>query len=158
MSELPLPSYSLKSVNIDITGSLIYFVNKYFQVNIAEEAVRRVTGTTLLLSTTPDMAASSMPFSTCVSDAASAACPVEKSMKLVLQAPLEVQDDQIKLDLPNATITLTSWEMGTMPASLRCVASLENLQKRIHGDSVYSESASTFSDLKAVANDKWHVA
>ncbi|PUZ67809.1 hypothetical protein GQ55_3G463800 [Panicum hallii var. hallii] len=89
------------------------------KVNIAEEAVRRLTGTTLLLSTTCDKTASSMRLTSCPSD---------------------------------AEILLTSGEMGTKPDSLQRVASLEDLQKRIHRDSIHSEIASTFSDPEALAN------
>lgn len=124
-------------------------------MNIAEEAVRRVTGASLLFCTTSDVPASSMPFSSCVSDAASAAAPIEENMSHFLQAPH--QDDQIKSDLPNAAIPVPSGEMASRPASLRRlrrVASLENLQKRIHGDSIHSETASTFSDPEIPANDK----
>ncbi|CAN6338859.1 unnamed protein product [Urochloa humidicola] len=118
------------------------------KVNIAEEAVRRLTGTTLLLSTTSDKPVSSMRLTSCASDAASASVAIEDSMEHYLQ----VQDDQIKLDLPNAEIPLTGGEMGTKPVPMRRVASLENLQKRIHGDSIHSESASTFSDPEAFAD------
>jgi hypothetical protein len=71
-------------------------------------------------------------------------------MEHFLQAQL--QSDLIKLDLPNAAILLTSGEMGTKPDSLQRVASLEDLQKRIHRDSIHSEIASTFSDPEALAN------
>ncbi|CAL5092548.1 unnamed protein product [Urochloa decumbens] len=91
------------------------------KVNIAEEAVRRLTGTTLLLSTTSDK-------------------------------PAPLQDDQTELDLPDAVIPLTIGEIGTNPAPMRRVASLENLQKRIHGDSIHSETASTFSEPEAFTN------
>ncbi|RLM98598.1 light-inducible protein CPRF2-like isoform X2 [Panicum miliaceum] len=120
------------------------------KVNIAEEAVRRLTGTTLLLSTTCDKTASSMRLTSCPSDAGSASVAIEDSMEHFLQAPL--QSDLIKLDLPNAAILLTSGEMGTKPDSLQRVASLEDLQKRIHRDSIHSEIASTFSDPEALAN------
>jgi len=120
------------------------------KVNIAEEAVRRLTGTTLLLSTTCDKTASSMRFSSCPSDAGSASVTIEDSMEHFLQAPL--QCDPIKLDHPNAAILLTRREMGTKPDSLQRVASLEDLQKRIHRDSIHSETASTFSDPEALAN------
>ncbi|WVZ91148.1 hypothetical protein U9M48_037353 [Paspalum notatum var. saurae] len=119
------------------------------KVNIAEEAVRRLTGTTLQLSTSSDKSASSMHLTSCASDAASASVAIEDCMKHFL---LALQDDQIKIDPPNAAIPLTSGETGTKPVSLRRVASLENLQKRIHGDSVHSETASTFSDPEALAN------
>ncbi|PAN21796.1 hypothetical protein PAHAL_3G488800 [Panicum hallii] len=120
------------------------------KVNIAEEAVRRLTGTTLLLSTTCDKTASSMRLTSCPSDAGSASVTTEDSMEHFLQAQL--QSDLIKLDLPNAAILLTSGEMGTKPDSLQRVASLEDLQKRIHRDSIHSEIASTFSDPEALAN------
>uniref|UniRef100_A0A0A8XQ99 Uncharacterized protein n=1 Tax=Arundo donax TaxID=35708 RepID=A0A0A8XQ99_ARUDO len=74
-----------------------------------------------------------MPFCSCASDAASAAVPVEENMIRLLQVPS--QNGQIKPDLPNAAVPVTSGEMDTRPASMRRVASLENLQKRIHGDS-----------------------
>jgi hypothetical protein len=128
----------------------------FFQVHIAEEAVRRVTGASmLLLPTTSGMPGSSMPLSSCVSDAASAAVPVQGSMRYFLQAP--PQDDQTKLDLPNATIPVKSGEMHTMAPSLRRVASLENLQKRIHRDSLNYENALLLSDPEARASDKSHV-
>ncbi|XP_066356105.1 light-inducible protein CPRF2-like isoform X2 [Miscanthus floridulus] len=120
------------------------------KVNIAEEAVRRLTGTTLMLSTAFDKPASSTPLSSCASDAASASVAIEDSMKHFLQAPL--QNGQIKLDIPNAAIPLTSGVIGTKPASLQRVASLENLQKRIIGDSMHSETASTFSGPEALAD------
>ncbi|KAJ1266236.1 hypothetical protein BS78_08G136000 [Paspalum vaginatum] len=120
------------------------------KVNLAEEAVRRLTGTTLLLSTTSDKSLSSMRLTSCASDAASASVAIEDCMKHFLLAPL--QDDQISIDLPNAAIPLNSGETGTKPVSLQRVASLENLQKRIHGDSVHSETASTFSDPEALGN------
>ncbi|KAF8692200.1 hypothetical protein HU200_039803 [Digitaria exilis] len=119
------------------------------KVNIAEEAVRRLTGTTLLLSTTSDMPTSCMHLTSCASDAASVSIAIEDSMKHFAQA---LQDDQIKVDLPNAEIPLSSREIGTKRASLTRVTSLEDLQKRIHGDSIYSESASTFSDPEAFAD------
>ncbi|KAF8733391.1 hypothetical protein HU200_014999 [Digitaria exilis] len=119
------------------------------KVNIAEEAVRRLTGTTLLLSTTSDMPTSSMHLTLCASDAASASIAIEDSMKQFAQA---LQDDHIKLDLRNAEIPLTSREIGTKRASLTRVTSLEDLQKRIHGDSIYSETASTFSDPETFAD------
>ena len=99
------------------------------------------------------------------SDAGSASVAIEDSMEHFLQAPL--QSDPIKLDHPNAVILLTRREMGTnpnaailltrremgtKPDSLQRVASLENLQKRIHRDSIHSETASTFSDPEALAN------
>ncbi|CAD6267111.1 unnamed protein product [Miscanthus lutarioriparius] len=120
------------------------------KVNIAEEAVRRLTGTTLMLSTAFDKPASSTPLSSCASDAASASVAIEDSMKHFLQAPL--QSGQMKLDIPKAAIPLTSGVIGTKPASLQRVASLENLQKRIIGDSVHSETASTFSGPEALAD------
>ncbi|CAL4898013.1 unnamed protein product [Urochloa decumbens] len=120
------------------------------KVNIAEEAVRRLTGTTLLLSTTSDKPVSSMRLTSCASDAASASVAIEDSIERFLQAPL--QDDQTELDLPDAVIPLTIGEIGTNPAPMRRVASLENLQKRIHGDSIHSETASTFSDHEAFAD------
>ena len=119
-------------------------------MNIAEEAVRRLTGTTLMLSTAFDKPASSTPLSSCASDAASASVAIEDSMKHFLQAPL--QNGQMKLDIPNAAIPLTSGVIGTKPASLQRVASLENLQKRIIGDSMHSETASTFSGPEALAD------
>ncbi|CAN6361722.1 unnamed protein product [Urochloa humidicola] len=91
-----------------------------------------------------------MRLTSCASDAASASVAIEDSMEHFLLAPL--QDDQTELDLPNAAIPLTIGEIGTKPAPMRRVASLENLQKRIHGDSIHSESASTFSDLEAFAD------
>ncbi|CAL4905341.1 unnamed protein product [Urochloa decumbens] len=120
------------------------------KVNIAEEAVRRLTGTTLLLSTTSDKPVSSMRLTSCASDAASASVAIEDSIERFLQAPL--QDDQTELDLPDAVIPLTIGEIGTYPAPMRRVASLENLQKRIHGDSIHSETASTFSEPEAFTN------
>uniref|UniRef100_A0ACD5YJV2 Uncharacterized protein n=2 Tax=Avena sativa TaxID=4498 RepID=A0ACD5YJV2_AVESA len=114
------------------------------KVNIAEEAVRRVTGTSLLFSTPSDMpGTSSAPFSSCVSDAASAdAAPNEESMSHFLQGLLE--DDQIRPDLQEAATPVPSREeMASMPASLRRVASLESLQKRIHGDRVHHEAVSS---------------
>ncbi|CAL4891165.1 unnamed protein product [Urochloa decumbens] len=120
------------------------------KVNIAEEAVRRLTGTTLLLSTTSDKPLSSMRLTSCASDAASASVAIEDSIERFLQAPL--QDDQTELDLPDAVIPLTIGEIGTNPAPMRRVASLENLQKRIHGDSIHSETASTFSEPEAFTN------
>jgi hypothetical protein len=117
--------------------------NYCFQVNIAEEAVRRLTGTTLLLSTTSDKPMSSMRLTSCASDAASASVLIEDNMEHFLQASL--QDNQTKLDLPNAAIPVTCGEIGTKPAPMRRVASLENLQKRIHGDSIHSTTASSFS-------------
>ncbi|KQJ85957.1 light-inducible protein CPRF2 [Brachypodium distachyon] len=117
------------------------------KVNIAEEAVRRVTGASLLFSITSDMAGSSVPFSSCISDAASAdAAPTEESMSHLLQGFFE--DDQIKPDLPQATtpVVPSGEEMASRPASLRRIASLENLQQRIHGDSIHSDTASAFSD------------
>jgi len=121
------------------------------KVNIAEEAVRRVTGTNLLFSTSSDIPGSTAPFSSCVSDAASAdAAPTEESMSHFLQRLLE--DDQIKPDLrETATPVPSGEEMATRPP-LRRVASLESLQKRIHGDSLHSEAASTFSDHEIPAN------
>jgi len=119
-------------------------------VNIAEEAVRRLTGTTLMLSTAFDKPASSTPLSSCASDAASASVAIEDSMKHFLQAPL--QSGQMKLDIPKAAIPLTSGVIGTKPASLQRVASLENLQRRIIGDSMHSETASTFSGPEALAD------
>jgi len=92
-------------------------------VHIADEAVRRVTG-------------ASMPLTSCASDAPSLAVAVQESMQHFLQAP--VHGNQIKPDLPNVTIPLNSGEMVTMAVSLRRVASLENLQKRFHKDSVHS--------------------
>uniref|UniRef100_A0ACD5XR52 Uncharacterized protein n=1 Tax=Avena sativa TaxID=4498 RepID=A0ACD5XR52_AVESA len=86
---------------------------------------------------------SSAPFSSCVSDAASAdAAPNEESMSHFLQGLLE--DDQIRPDLQEAATPVPSREeMASMPASLRRVASLESLQKRIHGDRVHHEAVSS---------------
>jgi hypothetical protein len=122
------------------------------KVNIAEEAVRRVTGTSLLFSTPSDTPGISVPFSSCVSDAASAdAAPTEESMSHFLQGLLE--DDQIKPGLQEAATPVASGEeMASRPGSLRRVTSLENLQKRIHGDSVHYEDVSTFSDHEIPAN------
>ncbi|KAL6847073.1 hypothetical protein ACP4OV_022926 [Aristida adscensionis] len=117
------------------------------KVNIAEEAVRRVTGATLLLSSTSDKSSSSMPFSSCTSDVVSAAVLVEENMIRLLQAPS--QDGGIKPDLP----PVIAREVDAMPASLQRVTSLENLQKRIHRDSGHSDTALTFLDSEAV-NDK----
>jgi hypothetical protein len=121
-------------------------------VNIAEEAVRRVTGTSLLFSTPSDTPGIIVPFSSCVSDAASAdAAPTEQSMSHFLQGLLE--DDQIKPGLQEAATPVASGEeMASRPGSLRRVTSLENLQKRIHGDSVHYEDMSTFSDHEIPAN------
>ncbi|PWZ56204.1 Light-inducible protein CPRF2 [Zea mays] len=108
------------------------------KVNIAEEAVRRLTGITLMLPTAFEKPASSAPLSSCPSDAASASASaaIEDSVKHFLQAPLE-----------NRAV------FQTKPASLHRVASLENLQKRIVGDAMYSETASTtFSDPEALAD------
>ncbi|KAI4987963.1 hypothetical protein ZWY2020_029593 [Hordeum vulgare] len=112
------------------------------KVNIAEEAVRRVTGASLMFSTTSN----NVPTASCVSVAASAdAAPTEESMSHFLQGLLE--DDLIKHDLSEVATPLPSGEeMDSRPASLRRVASLENLQKRIHRDSVHSEDTSIFSD------------
>lgn len=107
-------------------------------MNIAEEAVRRLTGITLMLPTAFEKPASSAPLSSCPSDAASASASaaIEDSVKHFLQAPLE-----------NRAV------FQTKPASLHRVASLENLQKRIVGDAMYSETASTtFSDPEALAD------
>lgn len=118
--------------------------------------MRRVTGASLLFCTTSDVPASSIPFSSCVSDVAVATAPIEENMSHFLQAPR--QDDQIKSDLQNAAIPVPSGEMASRPASLRRlrrVASLENLQKRIHRDSsIHSETATTFLDPEIPANDK----
>ncbi|KAM0893849.1 hypothetical protein ACQ4PT_024847 [Festuca glaucescens] len=117
------------------------------KVNIAEEAVRRVTGTSLLFSTPSDTPGISVPFSSCVSDAA----PTEESMSHFLQGLLE--DDRIKPDFQEAAIPVASGEeMASRPGSLRRVTSLENLQKRIHGDSVHYEAVSPFSDHEIPAN------
>ncbi|KAL6623479.1 hypothetical protein ACP70R_033358 [Stipagrostis hirtigluma subsp. patula] len=121
-------------------------------VNIAEEAVRRVTGATLLLSTTSDKPASSMPYSSCASDVVSDDVLVKEKMIRLLQAPS--QDGRIKPEQPNEVVPVTAREMDAMPASLRRIASLENLQKRIYRDSVHCETASTFLDSEAVANYK----
>lgn len=122
------------------------------KVNIAEEAVRRVTGTSLLFSTTSDMPRNNVPFASCVSGAASAdAAPTEESMSHFLQGLLE--DDLIKHDLPDVATPLPSGdEMASRPVSLRRVASLENLQKRIHRDPVHSEDTSIFLDHEVPAN------
>ncbi|CAN6334873.1 unnamed protein product [Urochloa humidicola] len=98
------------------------------------------------------MPASGMRLTSCgrIHDAPSASVPVEDTMEHFLLAPL--QDDQTNLDLPNAAIPVTSWEIGTKLAPMQRIASLENLQKRIHGDSIHFESASTFSDLEAFAD------
>ncbi|XP_006664716.1 light-inducible protein CPRF2-like [Oryza brachyantha] len=101
------------------------------KVNIAEEAVRRVTGRSLLLFTTSETPASSTPFSSGLSDAASAL----------------VEDDWANSSLPDEAIPVSCPAM----ASMRCVASLENLQKRIRAD---SEAASTLSVPEAAASDK----
>ncbi|TVT96934.1 hypothetical protein EJB05_57855 [Eragrostis curvula] len=126
------------------------------KVNIAEEAVRRVTGASmLLLPTKSDMPGRSRPMTSCASDAASAAVPIQESMQHLqhfLQA--SVQDDQIKLDLSNATFPLTGMDMSTRLAPLRRITSLENLQKRIRGDSVQSDTALPLLDPEALASDK----
>ncbi|ONM01879.1 Basic leucine zipper 25 [Zea mays] len=114
------------------------------KVNIAEEAVRRLTGITLMLPTAFEKPTSSAPLSSCPSDAASASASaaIEDSVKHFLQAPLENSGI-----IPNAAV------FQTKPASLHRVASLENLQKRIVGDAMYSETASTtFSDPEALAD------
>ncbi|KAF7063542.1 hypothetical protein CFC21_070059 [Triticum aestivum] len=118
------------------------------KVNIAEEAVRRVTGASLMFSTTSNRA----PLASCVSVAASAdAAPAEESMSHFLQGLLE--DDMIKHDLSEVATPLPNGEeMTSRPAPLRRVASLENLQKRIHRDSVHSEDTSIFSDHEVPAN------
>lgn len=115
-------------------------------MNIAEEAVRRLTGITLMLPTAFEKHASSAPLSSCPSDAASASASasaaIEDSVKHFLQAPLENSGI-----IPNAAV------FQTKPASLHRVASLENLQKRIVGDAMYSGTASTtFSDPEALAD------
>ena len=117
-------------------------------MNIAEEAVRRVTGASLMFSTTSNRA----PLASCVSVAASAdAVPTEENMSHFLQGLLE--DDQIKPGLQEAATPVASGEeMASRPGSLRRVTSLENLQKRIHGDSVHYEDVSTFSDHEIPAN------
>ncbi|XP_044379538.1 light-inducible protein CPRF2 [Triticum aestivum] len=118
------------------------------KVNIAEEAVRRVTGASLMFSTTSN----NVPLASCVSVAASAdAVPTEENMSHFLQGLLE--DDLIKHDLPEVATPLPNGEeMTSRPASLRRVASLENLQKRIHRDSVHSEDMSIFPDHEVPAN------
>jgi len=120
------------------------------KVNIAEEAVRRVTGTSMRFSTASDMPGSNdVPPSSCVSDAASAdAAPTEGSLSHFLQGLLE--DDQVRPDLLEAaTLVPSGDEMASRPASLRRVTSLENLQKRIHGD---YEAPSAFWDHEIPAN------
>ncbi|CAN6348374.1 unnamed protein product [Urochloa humidicola] len=139
-----------KDATLDNRNLTVDVETMRIKVNIAEEAVRRLTGTTLLLPTTSDKPVSSMRLTSCASDAASASATIEDSMERFLQAPF--QDDQTELDLPNAAIPLTSGQIGTKPVPMRRVASLENLQKSIHGDSIHSESASTFSDLEAFAD------
>ncbi|XP_034585526.1 light-inducible protein CPRF2 isoform X1 [Setaria viridis] len=132
-----------KDATLDNRNLIVDVETMRRKVNIAEEAVRRLTGTTLLLPTTSDKPASSMRLTSCASDAASASVAIEDSMEHFLRAPF--QDSQTKLDLPNAEIPLASGEIGTKLAPMRRVASLENLQKRMHGDSLHSETASTFS-------------
>ncbi|XP_044395225.1 light-inducible protein CPRF2 isoform X2 [Triticum aestivum] len=118
------------------------------KVNIAEEAVRRVTGASLMFSTTSN----NVPLSSCVSVAASAdAVPTEENMSHFLQGLLE--DDLIKHDLSEVATPLPNGEeMTSRPAPLRRVASLENLQKRIHRDSVHTEDTSSFPDHEVPAN------
>nr|ASB17092.1 bZIP6 [Triticum aestivum] len=118
------------------------------KVNIAEEAVRRVTGASLMFSTTSN----NVPLASCVSVAASAdAVPSEENMSHFLQGLLE--DDLIKHDVSEVATPLPNGEeMASRPASLRRVASLENLQKRIHRDSVHSEDMSIFPDHEVPAN------
>ncbi|KAF7056953.1 hypothetical protein CFC21_064315 [Triticum aestivum] len=120
------------------------------KVNIAEEAVRRVTGASLMFSTTSN----NVPLSSCVSVAASAdAVPTEENMSHFLQGLLE--DNLIKHDLPEVATPLPNGEeMTSRPAPLQRVASLENLQKRIHRDSVHTEDTSSFPDHEVPANGK----
>lgn len=119
-----------------------YMHNSVFMscmVNIAEEAVRRVTGIGLQLFTTSEVPASSMPFSSGVSDAASAAL---------------VEDDWTNCSLPDEAIPVPSAAMALRSPSVRRVASLENLQKRIHaGDVTHFEAASALSLPEATACD-----
>ncbi|BAT17962.1 light-inducible protein CPRF2 isoform X2 [Oryza sativa Japonica Group] len=113
------------------------------KVNIAEEAVRRVTGIGLQLFTTSEMPASSMPVSSGVSDAASAAA-----------AAALVEDDWTNCSLPDEAIPVPSAAMALRSPSVRRVASLENLQKRIHaGDVTHFEAASALSLPEATACD-----
>ncbi|KAG8049184.1 hypothetical protein GUJ93_ZPchr0009g379 [Zizania palustris] len=76
-----------------------------------------------------------MPFSSGVSDAASAAALVE--------------DDWTMYNLPDEAIPA-----APRSTSLRRVASLEHLQKRIHGDVNHSVAASTLSEPQVTASDK----
>uniref|UniRef100_A0A0D9Y169 BZIP domain-containing protein n=1 Tax=Leersia perrieri TaxID=77586 RepID=A0A0D9Y169_9ORYZ len=114
------------------------------KVNIAEEAVRRVSGTGLLLFTTSETPASSIPFSSGLSDAASAATAAAALM----------EDDWANSSLPDEAIPVPSAAMVSTSPSMRRVASLERLQKRIRGDVVHSEAASTLSVPEVVGSDK----
>ncbi|CAO2143887.1 unnamed protein product [Urochloa humidicola] len=80
------------------------------KVNIAEEAARRLTGTTLLLSSTSEIPPGIITLSSCASDLASPSVAIEDRLRHSLPAPL--QDDQNKPDLPNVTMAFDQWGDG----------------------------------------------
>ncbi|CAO2148507.1 unnamed protein product [Urochloa humidicola] len=73
--------------------------NLIAKVNITEEAARRLTGTTLLLSRTSEIPPRIITLSSCASDLASPVA-IEDSMRHFLD-PVPLQDDQNNPDLPN---------------------------------------------------------
>ena len=78
-------------------------------MNIAEEAVRKLSRTTFLLSSTSELPPS-MTLSSFASDAAFPDVAIEDSMEHILPATLP--NNQNKHALPNAEIPFDKWGVG----------------------------------------------
>lgn len=107
---------------------------------MAEDNVKRLTGTTLSYSTISDMSSANVPISGSLSDLSDAAVPIHDDKNQIIQT--QTQDLDINPRLPEiASASLVDDIVhggvagGRMQrtASMQRVASLEHLQKRICG-------------------------
>ncbi|XP_039141095.1 bZIP transcription factor RISBZ2 isoform X2 [Dioscorea cayenensis subsp. rotundata] len=113
------------------------------KVKMAEDSVKRVTGVNPMYPTMSDMSSITVPFSGSPSDATSdAAVPVQEDQSHFFQA--SQHDQGFGAHLPDATTATSVTESAhgvvapentRRTASMQRVASLEHLQKRMHGGS-----------------------
>ncbi|XP_074566804.1 bZIP transcription factor RISBZ2-like [Curcuma longa] len=106
------------------------------KVKMAEDNVKRLTGTTLSYSTISDMSSATVPFSGSLSNLSDAAVPVHDDKNQIFHT--QTRDLDINPRLPEIASASSVDDIvhgGRMhrTASMQRVASLEHLQKRICG-------------------------
>lgn len=124
---------------------------EYFQVKMAEESVKRVTGMNALYPAVSDMSSLSMPFNGSPSDSASdSTVPVQDDLNSYFANPSEIGcNNGYMPDIASSVQQDDNFVNGYQAAgkmgrtdSLQRVASLEHLQKRMCGGPASSGSTS----------------